>query len=382
MRYTLTSLTPLLVGDGQKLLPIDYMVWKDQVNVLDQRRIFKLLSKGPRLDNYLAQLQRADKLDFASWGGFAQNFAGRRIPFEHASSSAIWQAARSEFLHIPTFCSGPNGPYLPASALKGALRTGLTHFRLNPGSLEQMVQRMQGDRPMRSPGDAIEWNAVGSGSNSRAKVIAAGDPETLPQSAFKIYLLRVATLLDKGQAFDLGWKTSPRGSVSGARPQDSPPQFAEMVVPGTRLSGAWEERTFFTTPEIARELGWKSSFGPHQILEAANGYAERLLAEQRQWADRAGLAPVRKSIESLEAALAEARGRPNTCLLCLGWGGGFLSKSAVLDTANPVYRQLLEQSSFYGRAVRTGLPFPKTRKIIFLQNQPAALPGWGRLEVE
>ena len=89
MNYRLTVLTPLLVGDGQELAPIDYMVWKDQVNVLDQPRIFKLLSRGPRLDGYLAQLRRADKLDFASWGGFAQNFSERRIPFEHSSSTAM-----------------------------------------------------------------------------------------------------------------------------------------------------------------------------------------------------------------------------------------------------------------------------------------------------
>ena len=92
MRYRLTCLTPLLVGDGRKLSPIDYMVWKDQVNVLDQWRIFRLLAKGPRLDGYLAQLKRADKLDFASWGGFAQNFAGRRIPFESPAYSALLES--------------------------------------------------------------------------------------------------------------------------------------------------------------------------------------------------------------------------------------------------------------------------------------------------
>ena len=59
MNYRLTCLTPLLVGDGGKLSPIDYMMWRDQVNVLDQRRIFRLLTKGPRLDGYLAQLKRA-----------------------------------------------------------------------------------------------------------------------------------------------------------------------------------------------------------------------------------------------------------------------------------------------------------------------------------
>ncbi len=100
MNYRLTCLTPTLVGDGQKLSPIDYMVWKDQVNVLDQRRIFRLLAKGPRLEGYLSQLKRAEKLDFASWGGFAQNYAGRRIPFEHASSSQYWdKTARRKPVH-------------------------------------------------------------------------------------------------------------------------------------------------------------------------------------------------------------------------------------------------------------------------------------------
>jgi hypothetical protein len=60
MKYRLTCLTPVLVGDGEKLSPIDYMVWKDHVNVLDQRRIFRLLAKGPRLDGYLTQLKRAE----------------------------------------------------------------------------------------------------------------------------------------------------------------------------------------------------------------------------------------------------------------------------------------------------------------------------------
>src|SRR5215212_9525802 len=96
--YKLTVLTPTLAGDGQRLSPIDYMIWRDQVNVLNQSRIFKLLSRGPRLEPYLAQLRRADKLDFASWGGFAQNYAGRRIPFEHASSTPIWNQTRAEYL--------------------------------------------------------------------------------------------------------------------------------------------------------------------------------------------------------------------------------------------------------------------------------------------
>ena len=119
MNYRLTCLTPTLVGDGQRLSPIDYMVWKDHVNVLDQWRIFRLLAKGPRLEGYLTQLKKADKLDFASWGGFAQNYAGRRIPFEHPSSTQYWERTHAEHLFIPTFSTGPSGPYLPGTAHQG-----------------------------------------------------------------------------------------------------------------------------------------------------------------------------------------------------------------------------------------------------------------------
>src|SRR5690242_17253182 len=156
MKYRVTCLTPTLVGDGQKLAPIDYMVWKEHVNVLDQRRIFRLLAKGPRLDGYLAQLKKAEKLDFASWGGFAQIFAGRRIPFEHNSAIPVWERARPEHLFIPTFASTYEGPYLPATALKGALRTGAVFDRWTEGMLRDFSNRIADDRPPRNPAARIE----------------------------------------------------------------------------------------------------------------------------------------------------------------------------------------------------------------------------------
>ena len=134
MRYRLTVLTPTLVGDGRSLSPIDYMVWKDHVNVLDQWRIFRLLAKGPRLEAYLEQLKKSEKLDFASWGGFAQNFAGRRIPFENAAYSTYWNRAMGDSLHIPTFAAGASGPYLPGTAIKGALRTGMAFANWRDGA--------------------------------------------------------------------------------------------------------------------------------------------------------------------------------------------------------------------------------------------------------
>lgn len=381
MKYRLTCLTPVLVGDGGRLSAIDYMVWKDQVNVLDQNRIFKLLSKGPRLDGYLAQLKKATKLDFASWGGFAQNFADRRIPFEHAAYSNYWNRAMGESLNIPTFASGASGPYLPGSAIKGALRTGMLFSRLKDGTLHDMAARIHPERPSRRPAEPAEEQLIGTGGNSRTRVFAAADSTPVDRSRFKIYLLRVATLVSRGRdEYALGWKQSSRGAADGRRPEDGAPAFAEMASPGSTFEGAWGEKLFLDEPETRRLLGWREPVERAQVFEAANQCAAALLALHKNYAARTGLPLLSRTIDELEARLAETR-TADACLLSIGWGAGLIGKSAWLDTLNPDYRQILKSISVYNSALASGLPFPKTRRVVFLNDQPASLPGWAKLEI-
>ena len=382
MKYRLKCLTPVLVGDGQKLSPIDYMVWKDQVNVLDQTRIFKLLAKGPRLDSYLAQLKKAEKLDFASWGGFAQNFAGRRIPFEHPSSTAIWERAWADTLFIPTFACGLRGPYIPGSALKGALRTGLVFSRCSDSVMKHLAERMQSDDPFRYPGEAMEEHLLGAPGVNRMKTVAAGDSGAVATSTMKVYLTRVATLQSRGSKLELGWKQSPRGTVDAARVQDSGATFAEMATPGTAFEGVWSEKEFYASAEVARALRWKDPQTTELLAKSANAYAEALLGHQRQYAETAGLGRVKQSVDELVEQLNAIKDNPHSCLLSLGWGGGLLAKSSWLETTNENYREVMRRIPVFNRAIQTGLPFPKTRRIVFTGNEPATLPGWALLEFE
>lgn len=381
MRYRLTCLTPTLVGDGRKLSPIDYMVWKDHVNVLDQWRIFRLLAKGPRLEGYLAQLKKADKLDFASWGGFAQNFAGRRVPFENQAYSAYWNRAMGESLQIPTFASGASGQYLPATAIKGALRTGMLFANWRDGMLQDTVSRVKGERVPRRPAEMLEDQALGSAGANRMRFLSAGDSGVIATSQFKVYLLRTSTLQPRGAGFTLGWKQSPRGAVDGARPDESTPSFAEMANPGTAFEGAWEEKSFLLQPDARRSVRWPEGFNRAKVFEAVNVYAGGLIALQRQYASFAGMGLLDQNLAELEQKLAEAREK-GSCLVCLGWGGGLTTKSAWLDANNPDYREILRQYTIYNRALATNLPFPKTRRIVFLNNRPATLPGWAELTIE
>ena len=383
MRYRITSLTPLLVGDGSKLSPIDYMVWKDQVNVLDQARIFRLLAKGPRLENYLKQLTKAEKLDFASWGGFAQNFAKRRTPFEHASYTAYWQKLPPHDLFIPTFATGPGGPYVPASALRGAVRTGVVFARGIEPALKDIASKSTDDRPMRQPGRFAEEQVLGKSGHDQLRTLSVADSGAISESTFKVYMIRVSTLEKKapGSKFELRWKLSPRGSVEARRAEDSTPQFAEMAAPGTVFEGGWSHRDFLSRPEVARALHWKEPLTLEGILTAVNNFAAAQLAVHKDYAATAGLELLEQNLGILETRLAEARERGNACLLALGWGSAFFSKVAALDTSTDSYRQILRQSTLYSKVIRPGVPFPKTRRIVFLENRPATLAGWAMLEI-
>jgi CRISPR-associated protein Csm5 len=381
MRYRLTCLTPVLIGDGQRLAPIDYMVWRDQVNVLDQKRIFRLLAKGPRLESYLNQLRRAEKLDFASWGGFAQNFAGRRIPFEHTSSAALLERAAAVDCFIPTFASCPAGLYLPGSALKGPVRTALLMERLTEQHWTDLAAKMGGERPLRRPAELLESSLLGAPGVSRTKPVLFSDSKPVGSACTKVYLVRVATLVARGGKLELGWKQVNRGTVAPQRIEDSTPLFVEMAQPGTVFEGGYQERPAFRKPEMLRALRWREPAGRAKMIEALNAASERILAVQLQYAEQAGLPYLKRTVEALIQRLGDIRAARQGCLVNLGWGGGFLTKSAGPDTGLEPYRQILKQSYAYSRAIQTGLPFPKTRKVLFLSGHPASLPGWAHLDM-
>jgi CRISPR-associated protein Csm5 len=382
MKYKVTCLTPTLAGDGQRLSPIDYMVWKEHVNVLDQRRIFKLLARGPRLEGYLAQIRKADKLDFANWGGFAQNFAGRRIPFESPALTAVWEKQRADALFIPTFAAGPAGPYLPASTLRGALHTAVLFHRWQDAVWERVEQRMEKEKSLRRLAEPAEELAIGLGGASRMRSFGVADTAPVSPAVMKVYLLRTANLVQRGSGrLELAWKTSSRGNVEPRRVEESAAHFCEMASPGAVFEGEWFARGYLANPDMLRALRWKEMVDSRTLLEAANAFSSVLLGIHRRYAATAGLKALEDNLLMLERKLEQAKTSGNSCLLTIGWGSGFLAKTGNPDTSLESYRKLLRQMP-WSNPIKGDTPFPKTRRVVFLDGQPAALPGWVLLEMD
>lgn len=363
MRYRLTILTPTIAGDGQRLAPIDYMVWKDHVNVLDQNKIFRLLAKGPRLDGYLMQIKKAERLDFTQWGGYAQNYALRRVAFESPACTPAWNEARIEDLFMPTFARNAQGSYLPGSVIKGAVRALVVQMRTTAAMVADVAEKMP-----RRPGLAVEERAVGGGrATDRLRVLSFSDSSNLPADRFKIYQLRVASPVRRGNDVVFTWK---QGS-----------KFAEMAAPGATFEGTFDPNTFLTQSEIAAGFRWGSE-SVESLMETANQGSIRLLEAQANYLRRLNLTKV---VEETRRALDRAQSLAGTgrgCVLQLGWATGMPAKSATADPGAGAHRAILENTGFYGSALKSGLPFPKSRKIVFANGQAASLPGMVLLEIQ
>ena len=321
---------------------------------------FKLFARGPRLDGYLAQLKRASKLDFASWGGLAQNYAGRRIPFEHASLTQHWERTQPEHLFIRTFSTNLSGPFVPGTAIKGALRTGSVFGAWNDQSWQAVQSVISGDRIPRRLAAPIEDRLV----RKTLSGVGASDSGALTAAATRVYMMRTATLVGRDGNFELGWKRSPGGSAKTSG--EGTPAFVEMASPGTVFDGV------FRSPKDSPRL-----------FAAANKFASDLLAVHLHYAETVKLPLLVQALSGLKAKadeLLESNGK--SCLLPLGWGGGFLGKAALTDSNQEAVRQVLRKLPFYQRAVQSGMPFPKTRRVVFLNDQPATLAGWTHFEVE
>jgi CRISPR-associated protein Csm5 len=155
-----------------------------------------------------------------------------------------------------------------------------------------------------------------------------------------------------------------------------------MAAPGTGFTGEWHERTFLENPELAHALGWRSVPEPKLILDAANQHAAAQLELHARYAESTGLEALRQTVQGLNRELLAAKDAPGSCLLCLGWGSGFLSKVGFLQTDQESYRKILRAVPGFAKAIREGVPFPKTRRIVFAGGQPSTLPGWVKLQLE
>lgn len=123
--FTLTTVSPLRVGSGEKLDRKQYYMTGDgkTILILDQRKLIDLLVRKGKLDDYTDQIQQGVTLEQF----FQQNsrvFSPGEIEQAALYSLPVSNQLEGRYLHLfRKDCGGQ--PYIPGSSLKGAIITAL-----------------------------------------------------------------------------------------------------------------------------------------------------------------------------------------------------------------------------------------------------------------
>ena len=233
----------------------------------------------------------------------------------------------------------------------------------------------------RRPAENFEQQTAGSGGSDRMRAVSIADSAHTARDAFRVYMLRLSTLIAQGPETIL-----PRLEAEWAHSRWPPSRRCHAHLrrngragPGLRRRLA-RERLPESAKKSGKSLRWNQPVTHETLFDAANQYAAKQLELHAHYAQWTGLEALGASVADLQQT-TRSGAQQRSCLLAIGWGAGFLSKSAAIGTDEADHRKVLGMLPFYERAIKSGLPFPKTRRVVFLKNKPATLPGWVELKV-
>ncbi len=265
-------------------------------------------------------------------------------------------------------------PYLPGSSLKGAWRTVLAVGGAT-------LHKLRFDRLGRSRSWAaqpVERALLGRNPNyDLLRALQVSDSG--PVSPDLVSLMQVNIYpTARPEGF-----SKPFGSGQGR--QRGLDVDVEALRPGTTFQVPIKVEGFLFSDQAERELqfgqrrGWLLNLAQWARVAAGRRIAEEMAFFQQRADGRAAL-----GFYSRLAQAREGLGK-DECLLQVGWGGGWLSKTfgRLLQEDAVAFEGLVrEYRMTKERGRRPGDPFPRSRHLVREQGQPAVPLGWLKVRLE
>ncbi len=357
---TLTTLTPLHIGDGNELRQdFDFVVHGGRTYCLDEDEVLRLKEKQlipDRTGRYPLPGRLLTDADFRNSNLFRYVLSGR--PRSRKSDARMKAFIKDVY----------DRPYVPGSSLKGALRTALAWTGWN--EVKPQLDRNAVGRRKSWAGQPLERKLFGRDPNH--DLLRALHVSDLfgPQKAGAELLIANAQVLTKRSAGSpieleaLRGDTALRGTITIDDTLFTP--FAQKLNFSNRKHWLDELPARAQAHSLARITPLVEWF------EAAEGGA-RIAAFYRQLA---------------QAGLSE-----NQALLQLGWGSGWDGKTfwTHLQKDPHLFEQLVTDFRMHRQQRnapprRVGDPFPRSKRAAMVVKQGKALPvapfGWVLLELK
>ncbi len=394
--------SPLFIGDGNDLTPLSYVVDRETVHVVNTERFFKGISDAERqayvewLEPILDEMEQL-RARIQETSSFDQRHSLHRQCRQVASRLSLWEFTQQQFRRDPisevqklncvayiinrgtfaggnirTFIKNADGsPFIPGTEIKGAIRTSLLYDLLKGDShlyralkdklvllgrhLRSGERPQEKVKPLKDASREIERALRGEKDDAKfdfLKFIQVGDA-TLTSDSLDVHTLE-----------SIGTGRFTRTAMEGVR-KGTKTQTRLVIIQSAESAlhalGLEKLQGFLSTERLFQAIYLRSK----DILSDAAQYFGRYPRMQSH-------------IHELERA-----NEPQSPLLRLGWGQGFLSTTIdllVRQRDAKLYEHIREGTSLQRRQRTTPDNFPKTRRVVSDgRGNPLALPGWVKM---
>lgn len=360
VKLGLEIITPTQSGSGTELFKeIDYIERNQAAFIVDQQASFQAIASGNlALD---AKLLVGNRL--SDWVNAAGQDFGYRLPWL-GSTAKVPEKFREQLK------DAMNRPYLPGSAIKGAIRTALIADWLRSVPSSSFAHLLpQKDRFGKSP--SKQWAA-----KKLMDEITGKDAKQDIFRSFKVKDTLFANselrLADIRWLNETRWRSmSQRRSFEGWQQADG--IHAEVLQPETLglLALQWDD---FLLSDIKtwQQAGTIASIAPKDfddLRQRLNRHAEYRLQREIQFYKKQGKpAPEQECQRILNMLKADQ----HSAYLQMSWGSGWRGMTGdwASDEQVKTFRELFNLG-------RTDKPFPKTRRLV-VSGEPKLPMGWVR----
>lgn len=360
VKLGLEIITPTQSGSGAELFKeLDYIERNQMAFIVDQQASFQAIASGNlALD---AQLLAGNRL--SDWVNAAGQDFGYRLPWL-GSTAKVPEKFREQLK------DAMNRPYLPGSAIKGAIRTALVAEWLRSVPSNSFAHLLpQKDKFGKAP----------SKQRAGKKLMDEITGKDAKQDIFRSFKVKDTLFANSDlRLADIRWlnetrwrSMSQRRSFEGWQQADG--IYAEVLQPEALglLALQWDG---FLLSDINtwQQAGTVSAIAPKDfddLRQRLNQHAEyRLQREINFYKEQGKPAPE----QECKRILHQLKTDQQSAYLQISWGSGWRGMTGdwASDEQVKTFRELFNLG-------RTGKPFPKTRRLV-VSGEPKLPMGWVR----
>jgi len=368
VKLGLEILTPTQAGSGEELLKdFDYIDRAGEVFIVDQEQSFNVVASGNlALDSLMVSGFKLNDLVKAA----GQDF-GYRIPWlsnKQKIPDKLREQVKDAF----------NRPYLPGSALKGAIRTALiAEWLRSVMQSKDILKHIESLLPSRDRyGRAPKAKSASSASNNLMEALTGKDAQ---QDIFRPFKTTDALFNSSDLCLaDIRWLNENRWRSMVQKKsfedwKDADGICAEVLKPGSITLATLQWDGFLLSDSCWQQKGTIANILPKDfagLKELLNKHAKYRLGKEIEFYQTQGK---QQPKDECQRILTQLEKDPDAAYLQLSWGSGWRGMTGDWASEDQIksFREL------FGLG-KPGRPFPKTRRLV-VNGEPKLPLGWIRL---